>query len=95
MLTFRHQNVRERRNIKKTSSCFENIADFKYLRKTLTKHEEIKTILIWKWLFPLSSEWFFFPSLSTKTNIEIHKSKSLRVVLYGYRSWYLKIKEIY
>jgi hypothetical protein len=52
MLLFHHQNAWQNLDIKEGNRCFENVAQFRYLGKTITNknliQEEIKRRLNWR-----------------------------------------------
>jgi hypothetical protein len=66
MLLSHHQNAGQIHDIKIANKCFENVAQFRYLRMTITNQnliqEEIKRRLILIMLATIQSEYFVFSS---------------------------------
>jgi hypothetical protein len=98
MLLFHHQNAGQNHDIEIGNRCFENVAQFRYLRTTIGNRnliqEEIKGILnsgnacyhsVQKLLFSLL--------LSNNIRSRIYKIIMLPVVLYGCETWSLILKE--
>jgi hypothetical protein len=92
----RHQNAGQNHDIKIGNRCFENVAQFRYLRTTITNQnliqEEIKRRLnsgnacYYSVQNLLSSR-----LLSKNLKIRIYKTIILPVVLYGCESWSLTL----
>jgi hypothetical protein len=88
MLLLRHQNAAQNHDIKIADRCFENVAQFRYLGKTITNkniiQEEIKRRLNSGNACYHSVQNFLSSRLLSKNiNIRIYKSIILPVVLYG------------
>jgi hypothetical protein len=98
MLLSRHLNVGQNHGIKRANKSFENVALFKYLATTVMNQNfiqgEIKRRLNSGNAFyhsiqnPLS-----FRLLSKNVKIRIYKIIILPVVLYGYETWSLTLRE--
>jgi hypothetical protein len=89
MLLSQHQNVEQNHDINIDSRCFENVAQFRYLRTNITNqnliHEEIKRRLnSGNACYLLSSR-----LLSKNIKIRIYKTTILPLVLYGRETWSL------
>jgi hypothetical protein len=98
MIMSRHSNSGQNQNIKTANESFENVAKFKYLGTTLTNQndilDEIKSRLnsgnacYYSVKNMLSSRF-----VSKNLKIKIYKIIILPVVLYGYETWSLTLRE--
>jgi hypothetical protein len=98
MLLSHHQNVGQNRDIKIVNKSFENVPQSKYLGTTVTNknfiQEEIKRRLNsgsarYHSVQTLLSSFL----LSKNVKIRIYKTIILPVVLYGYETWSLMLRE--
>jgi hypothetical protein len=98
MLLYRHQNVGQNRDIKIANRSFENVSQCKYLGTTITNQnmnqEEVKGRL------NSGSAWYHSDQnllssrlLSKNVKIRICRTTVLPVVLYGYETWSLTLRE--
>jgi hypothetical protein len=93
-----HQNARKNHNIKITNRLLEDVAQFKYLWSTVTNktfiQDEIKKMLNLGYAFYHSIQNLLSSYLLSK-NMKIRKYKTiiLLVVLYGYETWSLELRE--
>jgi hypothetical protein len=94
----RHQNVRQNHNTQIANRSFGNVAEFKYLGKTVTKlnsiHEKIQGRLNSGNTCHHSVQNILFSSLLSK-NVKprIYKSTTFPVVLCGCEVWFLTLRE--
>jgi hypothetical protein len=98
MLLSRHHNAGQNHNIRIGNRSFENVAQFKYLRKTVTNQklilEEIKNRLNSGNACCLSVQNILSSRLLSKhVKMRIYKTIILPVVLYGCRTWSLTLGE--
>jgi hypothetical protein len=98
MLLSRHQNAGQNHDIKIGNSCFENVAQFRYLRTTITNRnlieEEIKRRLNSGNACYRSVQDFSSSRLPSKNvRIRIYKIIILPVVLYACETWSLTLRE--
>jgi hypothetical protein len=98
MLLSRRQNIGQNHNIKIADSCFDNVAQFKYLGTTITNQnliqEEIKKRLnSGNACYPSAQNLFSSQLLSKNIKIRIYKSISLPVVLHGCETLSLMLME--
>jgi hypothetical protein len=100
MLLSHHQSVGQNRDIKIANISFENVSQFKYLWTTVTNQnlieEEIKRRLNSSDVSYLSVQNLLSSRLlSNNVKIRIYKSIILPVVLYGWETWSLTLREEY
>jgi sorting nexin-29 len=100
MLLSCHQNVGQNRDVKKTNRSFENVSQFKYFGTTLTNQnliqEEIKRRLnSGNACYHLAQNRLSSRLLSKNLKIRIYKSVIFLVVLYGYETWSLTLREVH
>jgi hypothetical protein len=98
MLLSRHQNAGQNLNIKIGDRSFENAAQFKYLRTTVTNQnliqEEIKRRLnSGDACYHSVQNLLSSRLLSKNVKIRIYKTIILPVVLYGCETWSLTLRE--
>jgi hypothetical protein len=98
MLMSRSQKTGQKHSIKIASRSFPDVAQFKYLGTTLTDqncmHEEIKSRLNLRECFlPFGSESFFFQPAVEESNVKVHKTIILPVVVYVCKTWSLTLTE--
>jgi hypothetical protein len=96
-LLSRHQNSGQNYDIKIANRCFENVAKFRYLGTNITNQnliqEEIKRRLNSGNDCYHSVQNLLSPLLSKTIKIRINKTIILPVVLYGYETWSLTLRE--
>jgi hypothetical protein len=95
---FHHQNSGQNQNIRTANESFEKVAKFKYFGMTLTNqndiHDEIKSRLNSGNACYYSVQNLLSSRLISKDlKIKIYKSVILPVVLYGYETWSLTLRE--
>jgi hypothetical protein len=98
MLLSRHQNVGQYREIKIANRSFENVSQFKYLETTVTNQnliqEEIKRRLnSGNACYHSVQNLLSSRLLSKNLKIRIYKTIILPVILYGYETWSLILRE--
>jgi hypothetical protein len=98
MVMSRNQNAGQNHNIKLDNKAFERVEQFKYLGTTLTNRnsiqEEIKSRLKSGNACYLSVQDLLSSSfLSKNTKIKIYRNIILLVVLYGFETWSLTVRE--
>jgi hypothetical protein len=98
MLLSPHQNARQSHDIRILKTSFENVARFKYLVMTVTNqnliHEEIKSRLnLGNACYHSVQKLLSFCVLFKNVKIGLYKSIILPVVLYGYGTWSLILRE--
>jgi hypothetical protein len=98
MITSRHPNSGQSQNSRTANESFENVAKFKYLGTTLTNqndiHDEIKNRLNSGNACYYSVQNLLSSHLTSKNlKIKIFKTVILPVVLYGYETWSLALRE--
>jgi len=94
----RDQNAGRSHSIKIDNNTFERVEAFKYLGKILTNQnsiqEEIKSGLkSWNACYHQVQNLFSSSLLSKNLKIKIHRTKILPLVLYGYETWSLTLRE--
>jgi hypothetical protein len=98
MLLSHHQNVGQNRDIKIANRSFENLSQFRYLGTIVTNqnliHEEIKRRLNSGNACYHSVQNLLSSRLLVKNlKIRIYKTIIMPVVLYGYKTWSLTLRE--
>jgi hypothetical protein len=98
MLMSRSQKTGQKHSVKIANRSFEDAVKFKYLGTTLTDqncmHEEIKSTLnLGKACYHSVQNLLSSCLLSTNVKVKIYKTIILPVVLYGYETWSLTLKE--
>jgi hypothetical protein len=98
MITYFQPKSGQNQNIRIANESFENVAKFKYLRTTLTNqndvHDEINIRLNSGNACSYSVQNLLFSRLiSKKVKIKIYKTVILPVVLYGWETWSLTLRE--
>jgi hypothetical protein len=98
MLTSRNQKRRQKQGIKTANRSSEDVAKFKYLVKILTDqncmHEEIKSRLnSGNACYHLVQCLLSSHLLSRNVKVKIDKTIILPVVLYGFETWTLTLRE--
>jgi hypothetical protein len=98
MLLSRHQNVGQSRDIKIANRSFENVSQFKYFGTTVTNQnliqEEIKGRLnSGSACYHSVQSLLSSRLLSNKLKIRIYKTIILPVVLFGYETWSLTLRD--
>jgi hypothetical protein len=98
MLMSRSQKIGEKHSIKIGNRCFEDVAKFKYLGTTLTDqncmHKKIKSRLnSGNACYHLVQSLLSFCLLSRNLKVKICKTIILPVVLYGYKTCTLTLRE--
>jgi hypothetical protein len=98
MVMSRNQNAGQNHNIKLDNKYFDRVEQFKYLRTTLTNQnsiqEEIKSRLKSRNACYHSVQDLLSSSLLSKnTKIKIYRTIILPVVLYGWETWSLTLRE--
>jgi hypothetical protein len=98
MIMSTHQNSGQNQNVSTVNEAFENVTKFKYLGTTLTNqndiHDEIKSRLnLENACYHSSIQNIFLPTSYKKLNIKIYITVILSVVLHGYETWSLILRE--
>jgi hypothetical protein len=98
MFMTRHQTTRQSNYIRVANKSFERVAKFKYLGATLTDqnciHEEIRSRLnSGHACFHAVKTLLSSHLLSRNAKIKIYETVILPVVLYGYETWSLSLRE--
>jgi hypothetical protein len=98
MIVSRHPNSGQNQNIRTANESFESVAKFKYLGMTLTNqndiHDEIKSRLNSGNVCSYSAQYLLSSRIISKNlKIKIYKTVILPLVLYGYRTWSLTLRE--
>jgi hypothetical protein len=98
VLKTRYQKARQEHRIKITNGSFEDVANFRYLKTTLTDqncmHEEIKSRLnSGNASYNSVQSLLYVRLLSRNIKVKIYKTIILSVVLYGCETWSLALRE--
>jgi hypothetical protein len=98
MITCRHPNSGQNRNIKTDNELSENVTKFKYLGTTLTNqndiHDEVKSRLnSGNTCYHLVQNLLSSRLTSKNLKIKIYKTVIFSVVLYGCETWSLTLRE--
>jgi hypothetical protein len=98
MLTSRHQNTGQDHDTKRANRCFENVAQFRYLRTAVTNQnliqEDIKERLLSdNACYHSVQKLLSSRPLSKNIKIKIYKTIILAVVLFGCETWSLALRE--
>jgi len=98
MVMSRYQYARRSQNIKINNISFQRVKDFRYSGTKLThqncNQKEIKSSLkSWNACYHSVPNLFSSSLLSTYLNVKIYRNRSLSVVLYGYETWSLTLRE--
>jgi hypothetical protein len=93
----RHSNSGQKQNKWTANESFENVAKFRYLGRTLKIqidiHDEIKSRMNSGNALSFSLKAFVFPFHIKKLNIKTYKTVILPVLLYGFETWSLTLRE--
>jgi hypothetical protein len=98
MLLSRQQNAGQNQDIKIANIYFENVAQFRYLGTTtknenLIQEESKRRLNSGNGCYHSVQNILSSRMLSKNIKIRIYKSITLRVVLYGYGTWPLTLRE--
>jgi hypothetical protein len=91
---YRHSNSGQNQNTRIANESFENVTKFRYLGTTLTNQNDIHDEKFRKCFLSFSPKSFVIPShIKKNLKIKIYKTVILPVVLYGYETWSLTLRE--
>jgi hypothetical protein len=97
MVMSQDQNAGQSHNVKMDNGCFERVEEFKYLGTTLMDQNSVQEVIKSRVqsgnaCYHSVQNLLSSSSLSKNTEIKIHRTISLSVVLYGYETWSLTLR---
>jgi hypothetical protein len=93
-----HQNAGQNQDIKVVNKLFENVSQFKYLGMTVTNQNLIQEEIKRRWssgnaCYNSVQNLLSYHLLSKNVKMRIYKTIILPLVLYGFETWSLTLKE--